>query len=63
MCESGDWFLLHDNASSHNATIVKQLLAQRKVTALDQTPYSPGLAPADYFFVPKSEIPLDGASL
>jgi len=21
MCESGDWFLLHDNAPSHNATI------------------------------------------
>jgi len=22
-CESGDWFLLHNNAPSHNATIVK----------------------------------------
>ena len=28
MCESGDWLLLHDNASSHNATIVKQFLAK-----------------------------------
>jgi len=28
MCESGDWFLLHDNAPSHNVTIVKQFLAQ-----------------------------------
>jgi len=28
MCESGDWFLLHDNAPSHNATIVNQFLAQ-----------------------------------
>jgi len=28
MCESGDWFLLHDNALSHNAEIVKQFLAQ-----------------------------------
>jgi len=26
MCESGDWFLLHDNAPSHNATTVKQCL-------------------------------------
>jgi len=24
MCESGDWFLLHNNALSHSATIVKQ---------------------------------------
>ena len=30
MCESGDWFLLHDNDPSHNATIVKQFLAQQK---------------------------------
>ena len=41
MCESGDWFLLHDNAPSHNATIVKQFLAQRKVTVFDHPQYSP----------------------
>jgi len=35
MCESGDWFLLHDNAQSHT-TIIKQFLAQQKVTVLDQ---------------------------
>jgi len=28
MCESGDWFLLHDNTPSHNTTIIKQFLAQ-----------------------------------
>ena len=53
MCESGDCFLLHDNTSSHNATIVEQFLAQRKVTVLDHLPYSPDLAPADYFLFPK----------
>jgi len=53
MCESGDWFLLHDNALSHNTTIVKQFLAQRKVTVLDHPLYSPDLAPADYFLFPK----------
>jgi hypothetical protein len=36
ICESGDCYLLHDKAPSHNATIVKQFLAQRKVTVLDQ---------------------------
>jgi len=46
-------FLLHDNAPSHNATIIKQFLAQRKVTELDHPPYSPDLAPADYFLFPK----------
>jgi len=33
------------------------------VTVLDHRPYSPDLAPADYFFVLKSEIPIEGASL
>ena len=53
MFESGDWFLLHDNVPSHNATIVKQFLTQRKVTVLDHPPYSPDLAPADQFLFPK----------
>jgi len=60
MCESGGWFLLHDNASSHNTTIIKQFLAQRKVTVLDLPPYSPDLAPADYFLFPKVESHLKG---
>ena len=47
MFESGNWFLLHDNAPSHNATIVKQFLAQRKVAVLDHPLYSPDLALAD----------------
>ena len=63
VCESGEWFLSHDNAPSHNATIFKQFLAQRKVTELDNPPYSPDSAPADYLFAPKSEIPLEGAPL
>jgi len=60
MCESGDWFLLHDNAPSHNMTIVKQFLAQQKVTVLDQPPYLPDLAPADYFLFPKVKSHLKG---
>jgi len=60
MCESGNWFLLHDNAPSHNATIVKQFLAQRKVTVLDHPPYSPDLAPSDYFLFPKMKSHLKG---
>ena len=60
MCESGDWFHLHDNAPSHNATIVKQFLPQRKVTVLDHPPFSPDLAPADYFLFPKVKSHLKG---
>jgi len=60
VCESGDWFLLHDNAPSHNTTIVKQFLAQRKVTVFDHPPYSPDLSPADYFLFPKVKSHLKG---
>jgi hypothetical protein len=60
VCESGDWFLLHDNAPSHNATIFKQLLAQRKATAFDHPPYSPDLAPPYYVLFPKVKSHLKG---
>jgi len=60
MCESGDWFLLHDNAPSHNVTIVKQFLGQRKVTVLDHPSYSPDLAPPDYFLFRKVKYHLNG---
>ena len=59
MCESGDWFLLH-NTPSHNATIVKQFLAQRKVSVLDHPSYSPDLEPADYFLFQKVKSHLKG---
>ena len=49
MCESGDWFLLHDNSPSRTMTIIKKFLAQRKVFVLDHPPYSPGLAPGNCF--------------
>jgi hypothetical protein len=48
---------------SHYATIVKQFLAQRKVTMLDHPPYSPDLAPDYYFLFPKVKSHLRGVSL
>ena len=40
--------LLHDNASSHKAVIVREYLKQEKVVELPHLPYSPGLAPCDF---------------
>ena len=51
--QSGNCFLLHDNAPSHNATIVEQFLAMKSVTIPYHLPYSPDLVPADYFLLPK----------
>ena len=39
--------LLHDNASSHKAAIVREYLKQEKVVELPHPPYSPDLAPYD----------------
>jgi len=58
--DSGDWFLLHDNAPAHTAIMVQQYLAKRKVVCLDHPPYSPDLAPPDYFLFPKLKMPMKG---
>jgi len=58
--QSSEWFLLHDNAPSHNAAIVKKFLANRNIAVLHHPPYSPDLAPAGYFLFPKSKFSLKG---
>jgi transposase len=46
--QSGNWFLLHNNAPSHSATIVKQFLTKERITVLHHPHYLPDLAPVDY---------------
>lgn len=58
--EPGSWSLLHDNAPSHRSILIRQFLAQKQVTVLDHPPYSPDLAPCDFFLFPKLKIPLKG---
>ena len=45
--------LLHDNAPAHKAAIVTDFLKSEKVTVLPHPPYSPDLAPCDYFSLRK----------
>ena len=49
--ENNDWLLHHDNAPSHNALSIPQFLTERNVTMLDQSPYSPDLAPCEFFYL------------
>jgi len=58
--QANEWFLLHDNAPSHNAAIVKKFLANRNVAVLHHSPYLPDLAPANYFLFPKLKFFLKG---
>jgi hypothetical protein len=45
----GSWLLLHDNAPSHSALVVKTFLAKHGVVEISHPPYSPGLTSADFF--------------
>ena len=48
-----EWFFHFDNAPTHTAKVIKEWLARKKYNVLPQAPYSPDLAPADFFFFPK----------
>ena len=54
--------LLHDNAPAHTCTsaIVTAFLKKGKVTVLPHPPYSPDLAPRDFFLFPKLKAFLAG---
>jgi histone-lysine N-methyltransferase SETMAR len=54
--EEGMWddgiFLLHDNAPSHTSKISKLAIQELGFTELTHPPYSPDLAPSDFFLFP-----------
>ena len=49
------WFLQHDNAPSHTSFAVRKFLAQHNITTLPHLPYSPDLAPCNFFYSPSSK--------
>jgi hypothetical protein len=51
--KSGSWHLLHDNAPAQSSDFVSEFLAKRGIPVLSHSPYSPHLAPADFFLFPK----------
>jgi len=55
MWSSVDWFLHHDNAPAHMAWSVQQFLAKNNMTVIPHPPYSPDLAPCDFFLFPCME--------
>lgn len=54
------WLLHHDNAPAHTSLLVREYLTKNQVTIIAQAPYSPDMAPADFFLFPKLKIPLRG---
>ncbi|UYV79208.1 hypothetical protein LAZ67_17001512 [Cordylochernes scorpioides] len=58
--QNNDWILHVGNARPHTAHVVLQFLAKHSTIQIPHPPYSPDLAPNDFFFYPKLKINLKG---
>ena len=56
----GDWIPHHDNAPAHTSHLVQQFLAKHGTAQLQQPPYTPDLAPCDFFLFPRLKKVLKG---
>jgi transposase len=56
------WMLHHDNTRSraHASLLIREFLAKHEMSLVPQPPYSPDLAPADFFLLPKLKSTLKG---
>ncbi|KAG8233976.1 hypothetical protein J437_LFUL014495 [Ladona fulva] len=54
--DQGSWSLLHDEASAHGATMVREFFAKKGIVVLNHPPQSPDLAPADFWLLPKLKL-------
>jgi histone-lysine N-methyltransferase SETMAR len=55
-----EWIFHQDKAPAHNTLSVKQLLANKNITVLENPPYSPDLAPCNFYLFPKIKSVLKG---
>ncbi|UYV83854.1 hypothetical protein LAZ67_X000432 [Cordylochernes scorpioides] len=58
--QNNDWILHIDNARPHTAHVVLQFLAKHSTIHIPHPPYSPDLAPNDFFLYPKLKMKLKG---
>lgn len=58
--QPGSWTLLDDNAPAHSANVVTRFLANYQIPRICHPPYSPDLAPADFFLFPKLKLNVKG---
>lgn len=58
--EEGSWRLLHDSAPSHRSILVTDLLTKNRILTINHSPYSPDLAPCDFYLFEKMHLPMKG---
>jgi len=61
--QTGKWLIHHDNAPAHTALRIHQFLTSQGMTLVPHPPYSPDMAPADFFFVSPNEKGLERAAI
>lgn len=54
------WKLHHDNAPAHSSLLVREFLSNTNTVVVPQAPYSPDMAPCDYFLFPEMKKTLKG---
>jgi hypothetical protein len=54
------WLLHHDNAAVHSSLLIHDFLTKCEITLIPQPPYSPDLAPADFFLFTELKSILKG---
>jgi histone-lysine N-methyltransferase SETMAR len=47
-----DWVLYHSNAPAHTALSIREFLVKKNIPMLPHHPYSPELAPCDFYIFP-----------
>ncbi|XP_011859854.1 PREDICTED: putative uncharacterized protein FLJ37770 [Vollenhovia emeryi] len=57
---AANWKLHHDNAPRHSCFLVTDYLIKIGITTVSQPPYSPDVAPADFFLFPKVKTTFKG---
>lgn len=57
---NNSWYLHHDNAPAHTAYLIRDFLMNNSTHVVPQAPYSPDLAPCDFFLFPRLKRALRG---
>ena len=57
---TGNCRLHHDNAPAHSSHFIQLFLVKNQTPVVCQTPYSPDMAPCDFWLFPKLKRPLKG---
>jgi len=58
--QNNTWLLHHDNVPAHAALLAWRFLTDNNMTVVSHPPYSPDLAPSDFFLFPKLKWSLKG---